>query len=108
QDVQRAKDVVLAKCFTTGGVLRSARGCGMQRKAMGGGTETLGARRHGLGASGWGPSGATRDRRGAALDVLTPMTVASFDLQENGISLDYLATDDKLRSGFGPLRNTFS
>jgi hypothetical protein len=31
-----------------------------------------------------------------ALDVLLPMTIAGFDLQESGISLDYLAVDDKL------------
>lgn len=30
------------------------------------------------------------------LDVLTPMTIAAFDLNESNISLDYLMTDDEL------------
>jgi hypothetical protein len=39
-----------------------------------------------------------------ALDVLSPMTIASFDLHNANISLDYLATDDDL---VGRLRNSF-
>lgn len=39
-----------------------------------------------------------------ALDVLSPMTIASFDLHNANISLDYLATDDDLVSA---MRNKF-
>ena len=39
-----------------------------------------------------------------ALDVLSPMTIASFDLHNANISLDYMATDDDLVSA---MRNKF-